>query len=63
MDLFILRNYQQTSNKIMINQCENKFYFHEFIHLITDLIGHLIKGLEETKRFRSMLDSTKNSLF
>ena len=63
MDLSILRNYQQTANKIMINQCENKFHSHQFIHLITDLIGHLVKGLEETKPFRSLLDSTKNSLF
>ena len=42
MELSILRNYQQTPNKILKNQGENKnrnntLYSHEFIHSIADL--------------------------
>ena len=42
MELSILGNYQQTSNKIMKNQGENKkrnntFDSHEFIHFTADL--------------------------
>ena len=49
MELSILRNYQQTPKKIMKNQGEKKFYSYEFIHVITDLIESLFKGLEETE--------------
>ena len=43
MDFSILRIYQQNPNKMMKNQGENenrskKFYFHDFIHFIADLI-------------------------
>ena len=48
MELSILRNYQQTPNKIIKNQGENKnksrsgtFYSHESIQFIADLIGPL----------------------
>ena len=46
MELSILKNYQQTPNKIMKNQGENKsrnnaFDSHEFIHYIADLIRPL----------------------
>ena len=46
MESSILRNYQQTPNKIMKNQDENKirnniFDSHEFIYFIVDLIGPL----------------------
>ena len=46
MEESILRNYQQTPNKIMKNQGEKKnrnntFDFHQFIHYIADLIGPL----------------------
>ena len=46
MQLSILRNYQQTPNKIIKNQGENKnrnniFDSHEFIYYISDLIGPL----------------------
>ena len=39
MELFILRNYQQTPNK-MKNR-NNAVNSHEFIHFIDDLIGPL----------------------
>ena len=43
MDFSILRIYQQNPNKMMKNQGENenrsnKFYFHDFIHFIADVI-------------------------
>ena len=46
IELSILRDYQQTPNKIMKNQGENKnrnntFDSHGFIHYIADLIGSL----------------------
>ena len=46
MELSILRDYQQTPNKIMKNQGENRnrnttFDSHEFIHYIPDIIGPL----------------------
>ena len=46
MELSILRKYQQTPNKIITNQGENKnindiFYSLEFIHFIADLIDPL----------------------
>ena len=46
MKLSILRDYQETPNKIMKSQDENKnrnnaFDSHEFIHYIADLIGPL----------------------
>ena len=39
MELFNLRNYQQTPNKI--ENRNNAFNSHEFIHFIDDLIGPL----------------------
>ena len=46
IELSILRNYQQTPSKIKENQDENKnrnnkFYSHDFIHLIAHLMGPL----------------------
>ena len=46
MELSTLRNYQQTPNKTIKNQDENKsrknlFNYHQFIHFIADLIRPL----------------------
>ena len=46
MELSTLRNYQQTPNKTIKNQDENKsrnnlFNYHQFIHFIADLLRPL----------------------
>ena len=46
MELSTLRNYQQTPNKTIKNEDENKsrnnlFNYHQFIHFIADLIRPL----------------------
>ena len=67
MELSTLRNYQQTPNKTIKNQDENKsrnnlFNYHQFIHFIADLIRPLFEGLEETKN-RNITRFETNVLF
>ena len=67
MELSTLRNYQETPNKSIKNQDENKsrnnlFNYHQFIHFIADLIRPLFEGLEETKN-RNITRFETNVLF